>query len=65
MDILSLAEPGNSIFSYENEHPSADCIIENPVSNPFGINGDAGLQDRVEDLPLSGNNVSWGFCHTI
>ncbi|CAA3002134.1 Hypothetical predicted protein [Olea europaea subsp. europaea] len=53
MDILSLAEPGNSIFSYENEHPSADCIIENPVSNPFGINGDAGLQDRVEDLPLS------------
>ncbi|CAI9777865.1 unnamed protein product [Fraxinus pennsylvanica] len=64
MDILSLAEPGNFNFRDGNEHPSADRIIENPVSNHFGINGGAGIQDRVEDLPLPGNNVSRGFCHT-
>ncbi|KAL2468290.1 Forkhead-associated (FHA) domain-containing protein [Forsythia ovata] len=64
MDIFCLAEPGNSNFGDGNEHPSADCMIENPVPNHFGINGGVGIQDRVEDLPLTGNNVSRVFCHT-
>ncbi|CAI9763761.1 unnamed protein product [Fraxinus pennsylvanica] len=64
MDIFPLAEPENSNIGDGNEHPSADCLIGNSVSYHFGVNGGVGIQNRIEDLPFSGNNVSQGFCHT-